>query len=564
MDFGFVGASYTARSIYQEDQECINWFPEPLEAKRADGRGELALYPTPGKSILLTFPDNAEVRAVKVLSGSTIMLAVCGSSVYSVSTGFVATYIGSLTTSTGPVSISDNGTWAMLADGASRYVYLFGSATGIATGYFTNLASNVFTASIAPGTGGGVMTVTSVTSGLIGLYQVVTGAGVPAGTTITGFGTGVGGVGTYNVSMSATVASETMSVIDGAFLTSNFCDEVDTFLIYTNPNSNEWGASNSGSPGTPNWGSPSSQQLSFSYKDGAADNMVALKVVNREVCLLGERTFEWWVDQGSFPFPFTRLPGTSGQHGCAAAYSVSRLGESFAFLGKDDRGQCQVYKMAGYTPERISTFAVENAISNYAIISDARAYSYRADGHEFYVLNFPSADVTWVYDDVTHFWHKRAWRDTNNVLHRDRGNCCANFANQIVVGDWSNGNLYALSDQVYTDAGQPIYRLRRATHLTKELNRVFYASLQIQFQPGVGLITGQGSNPMAMLQWSDDGGSTWSTEHWMPIGMEGQYKARAIWRRLGMARDRIFQVAVSDPVNWVIISCEVVAEPEMS
>jgi len=560
-DFGFCGPSYTARSIYQNADECINWFPEVSEEPRPDDRGKVTLYPVPGKPTLFQFADQAEVRALQPLSGSTIMLAVCGSSVYAVSTGFVPTFVGSLTTSSGPVSIADNGTWAMLADGVSRYVYLFGSAAGITTGYFTNLATNSFMGYIVPSGGGGLLTITSVTSGLVGLFQVVSGAGVSAGQTITAFGTGTGGVGTYSVSVSQTLGSAgvpvAMTVADGAFTASNFVQEVDTFFVYTNPNSNEWGSSNSGAPGTPTYGSPSSQPLSFSFKDGSADFCVALKIVNREVCLLGERTYEWWVDQGSFPFPFVRLPGTSGQHGCAAPYSVSRLGESFAWLVKDDRGQCQIMQFRGYIPERISTFAVEDAISGYAIITDARAYTYKADGHEFYVINFPSADVTWVYDEMTHMWHKRAWRDNFNVLHRDRGNCACNFANQIVVGDWQNGNVYALQDNVYTDAGGvPMYRLRQAPHLTKDLQRLSHHELQLQFQPGVGLATGQGSNPTAMLQWSDDGGSTFGNEHWTSIGVQGAYKNRAIWRRLGVARDRIYRVVVTDPINAVIVSAE--------
>jgi hypothetical protein len=562
-DFGFVGPSYTARSIYQACDELINWYPENLMVERPDGRGKWALYPVPGKSTVFQFPDQTEVRGLKTLSGSTAMLAVCGSSVYSVSTGFVYTLVGTLGSSSGPVSIADNGTWAMIADGITRYVYLFGSVAGIATGYFTSLTTNSFQGYIVPAAGGGLLTVTTMNSGLIGLYQVVSGA--LSGTTITSFGTAAGGVGTYNVSVSQTTGSAgspvTFTVADGAFLTSNFVDDVDTFFTYTNPNSNEWGASNSGAPGAITSGSPSSQPLSFSYKDGAADNVVALKIVNREICLLGERTFEWWVDAGSFPFPFQRLPGTSGQHGCAAAFSVSRLGESFAWLSKDDRGQCFVFMMAGYVPERISTYAVEDAISNYAITSDARAYSYATDGHEFYVLNFPSADVTWVYDNSTKLWHKRAWRDTNNILHRDRGNCCANFSNQIVIGDWSNGYLYSLNDSVYTDAlGVPMYRQRTATHLTHDLHRVFHKSLQIQFQPGVGLATGQGSIPQCILSFSNDGGSTYSDPMFINIGVQGAYKNRAIARRLGQARDRVYRVEVTDPINAVIISAELEVE----
>jgi hypothetical protein len=129
-----------------------------------------------------------------------------------------------------------------------------------------------------------------------------------------------------------------------------------------------------------------------------------------------------------------------------------------------------------------------------------------------------------------------------------------------LVGDYQNGLVYALNNAVYTDNGATIRRLRRAPHLVTDLQRQYFAELQIQFQPGVGLETGQGQNPQAMLRWSNDGGSTWSNEHWVSIGKVGKYKNRAIWRRLGWSRDRIFEVAVTDPIKAVIISANLKAE----
>ena len=102
--------------------------------------------------------------------------------------------------------------------------------------------------------------------------------------------------------------------------------------------------------------------------------------------------------------------------------------------------------------------------------------------------------------------------------------------------------------------------MRRAPHLVSDLQRQYFAEMQIQFQPGVGLQTGQGEDPQAMLRWSNDGGSTWSNEHWTSIGKVGRYKNRAIWRRLGWSRDRIFEVVVSDPIKAVIISANLKAE----
>ena len=212
--------------------------------------------------------------------------------------------------------------------------------------------------------------------------------------------------------------------------------------------------------------------------------------------------------------------------------------------------------MNGYTPVRISTHAIENAMQGYSVISDAIAYTYQQEGHEFYVLTFPSADVTWVFDMATQMWHQRGWRDTFNVLHRHRSNCAMQFNGKIIVGDYQNGYLYVLSRSAFTDNGYLIKRVRRCQHLTNDLNRIFYHSFQIQFQPGVGLSTGQGSDPECVLRWSDDGGMTFGNDHILKIGKIGKYKNRAMKRRLGYARDRIFEVEMTDPVDAVIVSAE--------
>ena len=138
-DFGFVGTSYVAPSIYQGDQECINFFAEIDTSKQAGDRGIVALYPTPGlvEEVQL-FPT--EVRGLYTMSGAAILIAVAGNRVYQVNTSFVATQIGTLTTNTGQVSISDNidlgaGLTAYIVDGPNRYTWV------VATNTFTTLPS---------------------------------------------------------------------------------------------------------------------------------------------------------------------------------------------------------------------------------------------------------------------------------------------------------------------------------------------------------------------------------------------------------------------------------------
>jgi hypothetical protein len=608
-DFGFVGPSYEALSIYQDAQECINFVPEVDPLKQQGERGVVALYPTPGLTSLVLFQNQNEIRGMRTLSGGDILVAVCGPYVYALTSTYTTTMVGQLNTSTGIVGITDNGVNVYIVDGQNRYTWrisspsaavftgsisgttltvtavtngtiainqaLFGvgvtqetviTALGTGTGgigtYTINQSQSVASSLMNSATAGAVvtgsilgttLTVTAVTSGTLYVGQTIQGSTVTAQTIITALGTGTGGAGTYTINNSQTVTSRTLyglnwSVLpstDGAFTSASAVDIVDNYFVYNRPDTQQFGASAALSP--------ISSSLSFSSKDGAPDDLVSLIVDHREVYLLGEVSSEVWIDAGTSPFPFQRIPGTSTQHGIAAKFSVARLGNSFAYLSRNIRGQAQIVQMNGYVPTRISTHAVENSLTNQTV-SNAIAWTYQLEGHEVYVISFPSINLTWCYDVASGMWHK--WLYTNNLgqYERARGNCCVQFQGLVMVGDYSNGKIYKLDLNNYTDDGQLVRRLRRAPHLVADFQREYFDELQIQFQPGVGNSIGDGVNPQAMLRWSDDGGSTWSTEHWTSIGLMGKYKNRAIWRRLGTARDRVFEVSIVDPVKTVIIS----------
>lgn len=103
-------------------------------------------------------------------------------------------------------------------------------------------------------------------------------------------------------------------------------------------------------------------------------------------------------------------------------------------------------------------------------------------------------------------------------------------------------------------------RLRRATHLSHEQLWSFYQMFQLDMETGVGLTTGQGEDPQVMLRWSDDGGHTWSHEQWVSAGRLGKYAHRAIWRRLGRSRDRVFEITYSEPTKCNLVGAFVDVE----
>jgi hypothetical protein len=225
---------------------------------------------------------------------------------------------------------------------------------------------------------------------------------------------------------------------------------------------------------------------------------------------------------------------------------VAKLDNSVFWL--DDKGMVQ--RAAGYQPQRVSTHAIEFALAEAGNLSSAVAWTYHQEGHAFYALS--AGDRTWCFDAATGLWHERAWRDANGLLHAHRAQCCFEFAGHTLAGDRETGAIYRLDLDTYTDAGAALPRIRQCPHIAAAGRRQFFRSLQVDMEAGVGLASGQGSDPQAVLQWSDDGGATWSSELWASVGRMGERQARALWRRLGSARDRVFRLTITDPVRVVI------------
>jgi hypothetical protein len=306
--------------------------------------------------------------------------------------------------------------------------------------------------------------------------------------------------------------------------------------------------------------------LDFASAEGSPDGLVGIIVDHREAWLFGTDSVEVWYDAGLPDFPLTRIQGAFNEIGCVAAFSIAKLDNGLFWLGTDARGQGIVYRANGYTGQRISTHAIEYAIAQYGNISDAIAYTYQQEGHAFYVLTFPTGNATWVYDVSTQAWHERAGWD-NGVFVRHRSNCQCNFVGNTIVGDFENGNIYKLSLDVYADNGgiQKWLRSWRALPTGQNnLKRTAHHSLQLNCESGVGLNDGQGSDPQAMLRWSDDGGHTWSSEHWATMGKIGAYYQRVFWRRLGMTlklRDRVYEVSGTDPVKIAVMGAELILSP---
>jgi hypothetical protein len=501
-----LGQAYVARSVNAADNRMINLFPEviPNEGKEAG-----FLNRAPGLRLVATI-GTGPVRGLWQFNNR--MYVVSGNELYFLTSNYIPTLLGTVVGS-GPVSMSDNGTQLFVAANGPSYIY--------------NSNTNVFGAIADPDFPGAV----------------------------------------------------TVSYLDGYF-------------VFNEPNSQKVWV-------TELLDGTSIDPLDFASAEGSPDGLVSLMVNNREAWLFGTNSIEVWYDAGTPDFPLARIQGASNEIGCVAPYSVAKLDNSLFWLGQDARGRGIVYRNNGYTGVRASNHAIEWQIQSYGNISDAIAYTYQQDGHSFYVLTFPSASKTWVYDVATQSWHERAsW--VNDAFIRHRSNCQTTFNDEIIVGDFENGNLYAFDLDVYADNGQIQKWLRSWRAIPSgqnNLKRTTQHTMQLDCETGVGLngidpndpldwffststgdriitnngdfimfspTTVEGANPEIMLRWSDDGGHTWSNEHWSSMGRIGQFGRRVFWRRLGMTqklRDRVYEISGTDPVKIAILGAELQISP---
>lgn len=501
-----LGSSYVARSVNAAANRMVNLFPEVIPE---GGKEPGFLNRAPGLRLLQTV-GTGPIRALWAhqTNGSDFYV-VSGTEVYKMTaTDAVPIKLGDVS-GTGPVSIADNGTQLFFACNGPSYIY--------------NESTNVF--------------------------QQITDPDFPGAVTV--------------------------GYLDGYF-------------VFNEPNSQKVWV-------TQLLDGTSVDPLDFASAEGSPDGLVALIVDHREAWLFGSDSVEVWYDAGLTDFPLTRIQGAFNEIGCVAAYSVAKLDNALFWLGTDARGQGIVYRANGYTGVRVSTHAIEYAIAQYGNISDALAYTYQQEGHAFYVLTFPSANATWVYDVSTGAWHERAGFEDGQFT-RHRSNCQCNFGGMTIVGDFENSNIYELDLNTYIDNLTPQKWLRSWRALPtgqNNLKRTAHHTLQLDCETGgffdpnldTGLLTeaseliltesgdylvqevdpsGLTNQAQVMLRWSDDGGHTWSSEHWATMGATGEYFKRVFWRRLGMTlklRDRVYEVSGTDNVKIAIMGAELNVSP---
>lgn len=330
-------------------------------------------------------------------------------------------------------------------------------------------------------------------------------------------------------------------ITDSDFLGADTVDFIDGYFVLNRPGTGQFYLSNL-NDGRDYLGTD------IATAEGAPDNIVSVAALGREVWLFGERTIEVWFNTGASGFPFERISGAFVQRGCAARFSVAQDDNTLFWFG-DDR---TAYRAEGYRPARISTHAIENAWRQYETISDAFAFIYTDAGHKFWCLTFPTEDATWVYDIATGLWHERK----SQGIGRWRVNAYTYAYGKHLVGDYSANAIGEMSLETFQEYGNEMIAEATAPAIHADRKLLFHHLLEIHFEAGVGGST----DPQMWLDWSDDGGRTFSARKpARGLGKSGRFSTRARWLRLGRSRDRIYRLTMSDNAKRVLISAHLEA-----
>jgi len=546
-----LGGNYQGRSIQASARNlCVNLYPEK---NPPDGQPltPVTYYGTPGLASVGVSPNIEAVRtAYRATNGN--LYEVVGPTVYAVSNTFSYSMLGTVADATTPLNVTDNGLVIVLVDGSTT-----GYAIDMATNSFGVITDPSFLGALSaaqqdgffifnnPGTNQFYISLENVTFAMLtGVTGRVLASSIAAGGTtyVNGSYTNVpltGGTGsgaTANITVAGTAVTVATIVNPGTGYAQN-----DT-LSASNTN---LGGTGSGFALAVDEVATAFDPLDIATKSSSADPIVEVAAIHGVLWLIGQLTSEIWAPSGAADFYFQRIPGAVIDHGSAAPYSLSQQDVALFWLSQDRQGHGIVVRGQDTSIQRISTNAIEQEIQTYTTISDAIGFCHQVEGHSFFVLVFPSADVTWVYDLSTGQWHRRASIDGNGVLHRWRANCFAFAYGMNLVGDYQNGKLYALDSTFFTDDGTAIPRIVSFPHMAEGGRRCMYNQFQAKMMVGQIDNTETDDPPLAALRFSDDAGQTYSNAVTQSIGASGQYLTSPQWQRLGMARDRVFELSWS-------------------
>ncbi len=258
----------------------------------------------------------------------------------------------------------------------------------------------------------------------------------------------------------------------------------------------------------------------------------------------------WW-NSGLGDPPFDRVNGSVRGEGITGKWAVADDKDDIFFLDETRTPR----RLRGFASVPIGNPALGKEFASYSTVDDAIGLVYSIDSVRFFELIFPTADRTWV-------WHEpsNSWFELSSGVDRQR-HAVQHYAfayGKHIFSHPTESKLYELDFDTFTDAGGTVRRVRRTANIHGGLYgrpgaELIFERVEFDVETGVGLTTGQGSDPQLMVRYSDDSGRTWSSEEWLPLGVGGSYLTTVTLSQQGRAFNRVYELAYSEPTRFSLL-----------
>jgi hypothetical protein len=295
--------------------------------------------------------------------------------------------------------------------------------------------------------------------------------------------------------------------------------------------------------------------LNFAEAETRPDPLVRDYIFNQVAYLAGSETIDPWRNTGSGNPPFSRQDTPLVNLGLLGKHAITNTKKYMYLLSPDKK----IYQIIGVSFRPVSTHSISREIELMIDASDCIASTYTYDGQEFVILAFSNGNKTFVYSETYDYWFTlSSGQDYDRWLPNSVFYCYGKW----LTSDRLNGNVYELDRDTYTHNSDYAIRTRTLPSITGELirkpgKRVMVSRLRIDMQVGVGLVTGQGVNPVVMCEWSNDGGHTWGVQSFVEFGEMGNYTKLVTFDQFITGYEIRARIRCSDPVYLSVSGAEV-------
>lgn len=286
--------------------------------------------------------------------------------------------------------------------------------------------------------------------------------------------------------------------------------------------------------------------------ESGPDDVVAPFAHKGAMWVLGVNSTERWQYVNDSSFPLRPIRSRVYERGCNAVNSIKRTGDNFCWFADDGTVRAivndQMIKISDLSFEL--EVKGDGSLRNPGYTTTEDAYAFFVDGpvHKIYYLTFPTEKVTWGYDFSTGLWHKRESLGQGKWL--PAGAVAA--WGEVIVADAGSGKLYYLDPATRDENGTRIDCEIITPSVSKRFDSVI-PQIEFDMEWGVGLVDGQGSDPMMRIAYSKDGGNTFTNHSPVKLGGEGSFRTRlSTWSYGRVVRNQDFclKLKVTDPVEF--------------